>query len=217
MKNFKLKVEWIEKLSGEVNIRANTLEEALEKLKEKENSYLIHSDDRHVSSIGIEKTTLLETNNDNIIDVDFTSEWEYSGDLTTNAKYNATTGVILEVEQATDFECQVTENSFLLGECISFDNEKLAVIEASNTITHGTSLVTTTFIEANLIQALKLKKCEIELIYDEDEGYAFINCDYGNSAENFDDIVYNINSEFAWRQLKDLFERYDRPIYGCYC
>lgn len=112
MKNFKLKVEWIEKLSGEVNIRANTLEEALEKLKEKENSYLIHSDDRHVSSIGIEKTTLLETNNDNIIDVDFTSEWEYSGDLTTNAKYNATTGVILEVEQATDFECQVTEKFF---------------------------------------------------------------------------------------------------------
>lgn len=215
MNNYKVKVEWMEKMSTEVDIKANSMGEAHEKLTNNMKHYLLHAKCKNVEDVYINKTTFVEINQDKVIDVDYTSQWDNEY-ITTDAKYSIINGIIFDIKPADDFELSAVNNCNLIREYISIEDNELSVIQAYNTIIKENMFVTKTFVENNLKEALNINNCNIELIYNSEKGQAYINYKYHN-MDVIDDIVYSINSEDAWNELVSLFRKYGCDICGDYC
>lgn len=183
MKKFNLNLKWKTECSGNVEVIAETLEEAIEKINKDKEHYLLLSRNgyngfKEVSKIEdiIENAKLTEECV--VKDVVYVSVWDNGSEMIeTSAKFNVTTGEVFDIESCSEdrLECLTT----LDGEYISLGEEDKYVF----TVKGSNKKVTQEYI-LNTFEEARLAFGEnINIIYDEWENE--INLVYGDDSNSF--------------------------------
>ena len=125
MKEFKIKMEWLEKHEGFIAVKANSKEEALGILESEKRKYTAISKNcyHNSSSISIENITVENEFPiaERIKDIEFCTVWDGGDVYSSPAKLNLNTGEVFDIEPVSDDIAQsVTtyEGSYILVDSI---------------------------------------------------------------------------------------------------
>lgn len=199
MKNYELKVKWVEECEGKVIIEANSVEEAKEMLNSNHEFYAQLAKNLYKgyrSSSTLKDTEYISEEEHQIEEVEYVTIWD-GATVKTSAKYNSTNGEIFDIG---DKDNIIKEPCKLKSEyVISSKGEKLHILHTDDKV------VTRDYLVARIEESAAVHGAE-NISLSRSDDHCFIVYGDTHTAFNCEDVEYRFASENDWYSISEYIE-----------